>query len=169
MKSCPSCHRTFEDTLTYCLVDGSILSAPFDPQATIRIPEVRQTDPSPTEVITRIGVPHNAELHSGWQASPLTYNPNVLSPPSTIPEQKPPKTLSQTTGLWIKLILAILFAPVLSFVMTFFVVAIVVNLMESPEREDKIISVTAVTTLFLTLVIQLILIYRWWRRKRCEI
>jgi hypothetical protein len=165
MKSCPGCHRTFEDTLTYCLVDGSILSAPFDPQATIRIPEVRQTDSSPTEVITRIGVPHNAELHPGWQASPLTYNPNVLSTPSAIPEQKPPKTLSQTTGLWVKLILAIIFAPVLSLVMTFFVAAIVVNLTES----EKILSVSAVTTLFLTLVIQLILIYRWWRRKRREI
>jgi Flp pilus assembly protein TadD len=31
MKSCPTCNRTFEDKLTYCLVDGSILSAPFDP------------------------------------------------------------------------------------------------------------------------------------------
>lgn len=24
MKSCPTCNRTFEDTLTYCLVDGAI-------------------------------------------------------------------------------------------------------------------------------------------------
>ena len=30
MKSCPTCARTFEDTLTYCLIDGSILSAPSD-------------------------------------------------------------------------------------------------------------------------------------------
>jgi hypothetical protein len=29
MKRCPTCNRTFEDTLTYCLIDGSILSAPF--------------------------------------------------------------------------------------------------------------------------------------------
>ena len=51
MKSCPKCNRTFEDTLTYCLVDGAILSAPFDPHATIRIPEPRRTDPSPTEYL----------------------------------------------------------------------------------------------------------------------
>jgi formylglycine-generating enzyme required for sulfatase activity len=31
MKSCPTCNRTFEDTMSFCLVDGAILSAPFDP------------------------------------------------------------------------------------------------------------------------------------------
>jgi hypothetical protein len=35
MKSCPTCNRTFEDTFTFCLIDGSILSAPYDPQATL--------------------------------------------------------------------------------------------------------------------------------------
>jgi hypothetical protein len=50
MKSCPTCNRTFEDTLTYCLVDGSILSAPFDPHATLIIPAARQTEPPPTEI-----------------------------------------------------------------------------------------------------------------------
>jgi hypothetical protein len=48
MKSCPTCKRTFEYTLTYCLVDGAVLSAPFDPQATLIIPEARQTEPPPT-------------------------------------------------------------------------------------------------------------------------
>lgn len=32
MKSCPTCNRTFPDTLSFCLVDGAILSAPFDTQ-----------------------------------------------------------------------------------------------------------------------------------------
>lgn len=45
MKSCPTCRRTFEDTLTYCLVDGSILSPPFDPQATLLIPQQDPTMP----------------------------------------------------------------------------------------------------------------------------
>jgi hypothetical protein len=51
MKSCPTCNRTFEDTLTFCLADGSLLSAPFDPQATQRIPAPRKTNPPPTEVM----------------------------------------------------------------------------------------------------------------------
>ena len=28
MKSCPTCNRTFENTMTFCLEDGSVLSAP---------------------------------------------------------------------------------------------------------------------------------------------
>ncbi len=52
MKSCPECNRTFEDSLTFCLIDGSILSAPFDPHATLVMPEPRQTEPQPAEVLT---------------------------------------------------------------------------------------------------------------------
>ena len=34
MKSCPACNRTYpDDTLAFCLIDGSVLSAPYDPQA----------------------------------------------------------------------------------------------------------------------------------------
>ena len=43
MKKCPACNRTFEDTLTYCLIDGSVLSAPFDPHATLLIPQQNPT------------------------------------------------------------------------------------------------------------------------------
>jgi len=50
MKSCPICNRTFEDTFTFCLADGSLLNAPFDPHATLAIPEPRQTEPPPIEV-----------------------------------------------------------------------------------------------------------------------
>lgn len=51
MKSCPNCNRTYaDDTLTFCLVDGAILSAPFDPQATLRMPAARTTNPPPTEI-----------------------------------------------------------------------------------------------------------------------
>lgn len=50
MKTCPTCSRTFEDTFTFCLADGTLLNAPFDPQATLIIPEPRQTQP-PTDVL----------------------------------------------------------------------------------------------------------------------
>ena len=33
MKRCPTCNRTFENGLTYCLIDGSVLSAPFTEEA----------------------------------------------------------------------------------------------------------------------------------------
>ncbi|HEU0144072.1 MAG TPA: hypothetical protein VFQ47_04740 [Nitrososphaera sp.] len=51
MKKCPVCNRTYADeTLTYCLADGSLLSAPYDPNATLII-SPRDTDPPPTEVL----------------------------------------------------------------------------------------------------------------------
>lgn len=46
MKRCPTCNRTYEDTLTYCLMDGSVLSAPFDPKATFVIPQQNPTVPA---------------------------------------------------------------------------------------------------------------------------
>lgn len=51
MKSRPECNRTFEDSFTFCLIDGSVLSAPIAPNAILTIPEPRQTKPPPTEVL----------------------------------------------------------------------------------------------------------------------
>jgi hypothetical protein len=51
MKQCPTCHRTYsDDTLVYCLDDGSVLAAAYDPQATQIIAPPRRTDPMPTAV-----------------------------------------------------------------------------------------------------------------------
>jgi hypothetical protein len=47
MKSCPTCNRTYsDDTITFCLVDGSILSAPYDPEATQSFSYLQNTEPS---------------------------------------------------------------------------------------------------------------------------
>jgi cytoskeletal protein RodZ len=47
MKSCPTCNRTYsDDTITFCLVDGSILSAPYDSEATQAFPYPQNTEPS---------------------------------------------------------------------------------------------------------------------------
>jgi LGFP repeat len=52
MKRCSTCNRTYpDDTLAFCLVDGSVLSAPYEPGQTERIPPTRQTNPPPTEVL----------------------------------------------------------------------------------------------------------------------
>jgi Flp pilus assembly protein TadD len=52
MKSCPACNRTFEDTFSFCLVDGSILSAPFDPDSPRHESVSESSDPPPTEVFS---------------------------------------------------------------------------------------------------------------------
>jgi hypothetical protein len=52
MKSCPACHRTYSDeSITFCLVDGSILSAPYEPYATHPVGAARLTNPPPTEIL----------------------------------------------------------------------------------------------------------------------
>ena len=74
MKRCPACNRTFEDTMTFCLVDGSILSAPFGPNAR-RGEAVPRSESTPT---TMIYPPVNAP------ESPITASVKP-TPPETIP------------------------------------------------------------------------------------
>ncbi len=58
MKTCPACQRTYyDDTLSFCLEDGSLLSAPIDPNKTLQyqnpdpsvVTEVRSYIPAPTQ------------------------------------------------------------------------------------------------------------------------
>lgn len=52
MRQCPTCHRDYsDDTLVYCLDDGSLLRHPYVPEATQRMPPARPTHPPPTEVL----------------------------------------------------------------------------------------------------------------------
>jgi hypothetical protein len=70
MKRCPACDRTYaDDTTTFCLADGSLLSAPYDPEATQRIP-ARLTSPPPTEVLTDGNPPPQVMPYYSAQASP---------------------------------------------------------------------------------------------------
>ena len=52
MKSCPNCNRAYADeTLTYCLDDGSVLRPQYDAEATIPSPFLRATNPAQTATI----------------------------------------------------------------------------------------------------------------------
>src|ERR1051326_652389 len=89
MKSCPTCNRTFEDTFTFCLVDGSILSAPFDPLATRQNPKVRDTDPQLTQVLPSQNFPNSRDVPPPTIAAPQAGY--VQPPPMTnaLPYQQP--------------------------------------------------------------------------------
>ena len=55
MKRCPTCNRTYTDlSLNFCLEDGTPLATDgpsgVDPNATIRYPVARDTEPPPTEI-----------------------------------------------------------------------------------------------------------------------
>ena len=62
MKSCPSCKRTYTDaSLNFCLEDGTPLTntpaAGFDPNATIRYTDPRDTGHPPAEVVRQSAPP----------------------------------------------------------------------------------------------------------------
>lgn len=80
MKSCPTCNRTFEDSFSFCLVDGAILSAPYDPQATQRVQEFRSTTPPRTEVM-------NSNAERDVPTVPPTIISRLLEP--TLPFERP--------------------------------------------------------------------------------
>src|SRR5437016_9684970 len=71
MKSCPTCNRTFEDTFTFCLIDGSILSAPFDPT-------------KPTDQSTRESTPPRTEVFSAPAESKSLPETRLASPQANL-------------------------------------------------------------------------------------
>lgn len=74
MKSCPTCHRTYpDDSLAFCLVDGSILSAPYELENRGRAFSPQRNSSQPTEVL----------------------NPTIPSPQPTITALHPPEPLAQ--------------------------------------------------------------------------
>ena len=103
MKSCPNCNRTFEDTFTFCLMDGAILSAPFDPTKPAEQPH-REPTPPQTEVFRE--QPESKPLPETRVASPhANLQPTITTPfqpqPIGQPYQTPavPENTTATTPL----------------------------------------------------------------------
>lgn len=91
MKSCPTCKRTFDDTMTFCLVDGSILSAPFDPQATESLPSSRNSDPARTEILY-------PDPNTANSTRPPEADKDLTPPPQTIRGPASEPSLQATTA-----------------------------------------------------------------------
>ena len=67
MKQCSTCNRTYsDDTLAYCLEDGSLLIQTYDPQATHRIPAARATDLPLTQAAPGLYHPAPQPAKSRW-------------------------------------------------------------------------------------------------------
>ena len=85
MKKCPSCDKTFEDSMRFCQVDGTPLveEAPaFDPYATIVAPPPGQIEPEPSPVFEAAVEEAPAE-----KAAAESYmNPTMSSIPIAEPE-----------------------------------------------------------------------------------
>lgn len=75
MKSCPACKRTYPDeTLAFCLEDGSILSAPYDPDGTQLISLPADTD----SILTRVSY-NEAKSTDPNQPAPTMQSPQIPS------------------------------------------------------------------------------------------
>ena len=102
MKSCPTCKRTFsDDTLTFCMVDGAILSAPYDTRETVRNPVPRDTDPAATEFLPPAKIPTEqmSQLSTIHAPAPprLTAEGNATKP-SVKKNRKPALTIGCTVA-----------------------------------------------------------------------
>lgn len=75
MKRCPTCKRTFEDGLTYCLVDGSVLSEPFEDEG--------EVDARATEVLPESARPDTP-------AKTIASPPRITGPAAFAPPPGPP-------------------------------------------------------------------------------
>ena len=61
MKICPQCNRTFSDeTLSFCLADGQLLSASYIGPETLPLTPARATDGAVTEILPNLLTPERA-------------------------------------------------------------------------------------------------------------
>lgn len=93
MKTCPVCKRTFEDNLTFCLMDGTVLSAPDDEDETPSVTAPRITVPAPTAILnptTNPGGPRPPHISTIVSPQPLPlYPPKLPSQPNEGRSKKP--------------------------------------------------------------------------------
>jgi hypothetical protein len=110
MKSCPACNRTYpDDTLAFCLMDGSVLSAPYDPSDSQRRPAARGTRAPRTEVLSPPTMPVETRrpLQSTIRA-PVPQVPLPYSDKETYSAQHKQSRVTRWTILVILLILWLL-------------------------------------------------------------
>jgi hypothetical protein len=70
MKLCPQCNRTYADeTLTFCMSDGALLSAPYKPEATQVMPSILAPAPTIEALPTKQSEPQVKERGRGFNVS----------------------------------------------------------------------------------------------------
>ncbi len=83
MKRCPVCKRTFDDSLTFCLVDGTVLSPPFNAQETSESGEqgfpTEVLEVSPTQIAESSVVTKFFGSETALQTKPIQNSPGKLS------------------------------------------------------------------------------------------
>jgi hypothetical protein len=77
MKKCPKCNRTYaDDAFTFCLEDGALLSAPYDPKEK-PVSTIQTGGPPPTVALPSSSTDNTSQLDRDKAATPL--QPTIAS------------------------------------------------------------------------------------------
>ena len=92
MKQCPTCNRTYaDDGFTFCLSDGALLSAPYDPAKEKPVSTLQSSGPPPTAVLP-LGNKSAAQSESR-ENDPAPLPPTIASPDSAAPKPDPNQSI----------------------------------------------------------------------------
>ena len=81
MKLCPTCNRTYaDDGFTFCLSDGALLSAPYDPGKEKPVSTLQNSGPPPTAVLP---------IEAGTKPRPDAFLPPTIASPVKTAESLP--------------------------------------------------------------------------------
>lgn len=91
MKRCPKCNRTYaDDAFTFCLEDGALLSAPYDPEKKEEpISTIQSGGPPPTAVLPADS--GRAETETNRAAFPTIASPAVSADAPEVKQFVPPE------------------------------------------------------------------------------
>jgi hypothetical protein len=109
MKSCPTCKRTYpDDNLAFCLMDGAVLSAPYDPAEPPRRPATHGSMAPPTEILNAPKV--TAETSPPLQSTIRGPVPQVPFLPSNKEAHDSPSKQNRSPGRlrWIILVILLI-------------------------------------------------------------
>ncbi|MGC2234564.1 MAG: PAN domain-containing protein [Pyrinomonadaceae bacterium] len=97
MKTCPVCHRSYDDeTLNFCLEDGSILSVTDDPDKTQQFFAPRETD----SILTRVSYP--SAKSSNDTSPPMPTMPSPQMPPNYVNNaQRQTQAVGTSSKIWL--------------------------------------------------------------------
>jgi hypothetical protein len=98
MKRCPKCNRTYaDDAFTFCLEDGALLSAPYDPEKKEEPISTIQSGGPPPTVVLRSEQDHE-ESSSGRpeERGPVPLAPTIAGPVAPAERQRVADSPGQT-------------------------------------------------------------------------
>jgi len=110
LKRCPTCDRTYSDqTISFCLIDGSVLSAEYDPEAT---KVIQQFGGEPARRAADHSIPDTIPALPFLLQNDSATRPDLTKPLKTQPDQS---TGNLMFGIVIAILIIIIIAVFVKF------------------------------------------------------